>query len=337
MKSPHLSDRLLAEALPDALIVLTHDLHLCWWNKAAEKFFLLEGTTSVNHAFNLLENENFNDFLITGAPTHVELPSPKVPSIMLSFSLLPYVENQRLLIAKDVTHTYLLENMRQDFIANVSHELRTPLTVLSGYIETLLNHEHDDTKPWKKILSQMQSQSLRMEHLVQDLLLLSRLETDQPDNTHWQKVAVSSLVKTICNDAKALSGDKHQFHINLTEDLYVYGQVHELRSAFSNIIFNAVNYTPAQGHIYIDWYSKGDKAYLQVRDTGIGIEKKHIPRLTQRFYRIDKARSRAKGGTGLGLAIVKHVLIRHQGELIIESTVGKGSSFTCVFPGYFEI
>lgn len=332
-----LSDRLLAEALPDALMVLTHDLRIVWWNKVAEKILPLQGEASVNHAFHLFDNENFNDFLTTQAPATIELPSPNIPDIRLSFSLLPYIENQRLLIAKDVTHIHLLENMRQDFIANVSHELRTPLTVLSGYIETLLTQEHDDTKPWKKIFTQMQAQSLRMEHLVQDLLLLSRLETDLPDNSHWQKVPVASLLKTIYEDAKALSAGKHQFHINLADDLYVFGQAHELRSAFSNIVFNAVNYTPPQGDIYIDWYSKGDKAYLRVRDTGIGIDKKHIPRLTQRFYRIDKARSRSKGGTGLGLAIVKHVLIRHQGELIIESVIGKGSTFTCILPGYFDI
>lgn len=226
----------------------------------------------------------------------------------------------------------LLDKMRQDFVANVSHELRTPLTVIHGYLETLLD-QTDDDHPWHEILMQMYQQSENMEKLVADLLLLARLETDQP-TIDKAPVAVASMLKNICEEAKVLSGDKqHQFNLELDYELNISGQERELRSAFSNIIFNAVNYTPANGNITVKWYCDGNKIKLAVTDTGIGIEQKHIPRLTERFYRVDKARSRSKGGTGLGLAIIKHVLLRHHAQLQIESEVSKGSTFTCVFDG----
>lgn len=232
-----------------------------------------------------------------------------------------------------ITHIEHLERMRRDFVANVSHELRTPLTVIRGYLELLLGQEHTETKPWKKIFTQMYQHSLRMESLIEELLLLSRLENDEQEVENQKNIVISDMLEIICDDARSLSGKKgHIIELKADTKLLLTGAEEELKSLFSNIIFNAVKYTPAKGKINVDWYLKEKQAIFCVKDTGIGIEEKDIPRLTERFYRVDKARSRESGGTGLGLAIVKHVLIRHHGELHIESTLGKGSIFTCIFP-----
>jgi len=226
-----------------------------------------------------------------------------------------------------------LEKMRRDFVANVSHELRTPLTVIHGYLESLLEQANNETRPWKKIFEQMYQQTTRMENIIEDLLLLSRLESEMNENSATKKVNVAKLLRSICNEAKVLSGDSnHIFHLSVDFKLSIQGDEKEFCSMISNLVFNAVKYTPANGHIFIDWYRDADNAYLKIRDTGIGIAKKHIPRLTERFYRVDKARSRESGGTGLGLAIVKHVINRHNARLEIESEPGKGSIFTCIFP-----
>lgn len=225
-----------------------------------------------------------------------------------------------------------LERMRQDFVANVSHELRTPLTVIHGYLETFLNQDLGTIPAPHKIFEQMYQQSLRMERLIEDLLLLSRLDTDLTENEKLKKVAVPLILRAIADDAKILSGDRqHSIHLDLDENLAIAGIESELRSIFSNIIFNAINYTPAKGHIYVKWYQDKAHIYFKVTDTGIGIAAEHLPRITERFYRVDQDRSRQTGGTGLGLAIVKHALLRHKGQLLIESELGKGSTFTCVF------
>jgi two-component system phosphate regulon sensor histidine kinase PhoR len=230
-------------------------------------------------------------------------------------------------------HIQHLERMRQDFVANVSHELRTPLTVIHGYIEALLSQNIDETKPWKKIFTQMHQQTLRMENLIDDLLLLSRLESHEEGSAPENSVDAAALLKTICYDAQEFSGElKHHIELNAHPALFLLGNTSELRSLFSNIIFNAVKYTPAKGHISIRWDGHPQQAIFSVQDTGIGIAAEHIPRITERFYRVDPARSRTSGGTGLGLAIAKHVLIRHQATLTIDSTLDKGSLFTCTFP-----
>lgn len=230
------------------------------------------------------------------------------------------------------SHIQHLERMRQDFVANVSHELRTPLTVIRGYLEALLEQSPKENTQFQKALAQMYQQSDRMQHVIEDLLLLADLEGGETEGKPEQLVAVSAMLKTICRDAEEFSASKnHQIHLKTDDTLKIKGIADELRSLFSNVIFNAVKYTPAEGRIYINWYHEGDQAILTVRDTGIGIAEKHIPRLTERFYRVDKARSRASGGTGLGLAIVKHVLIRHGGSLEIKSELGKGSVFSCIF------
>lgn len=232
-----------------------------------------------------------------------------------------------------ITHIQHLERMRQDFVANVSHELRTPLTVIHGYLDTLLDQDLAETKPWKKIFMQMHQQTLRMENLIEDLLLLSRLESHEGESAIESKIPVAKLLDTICHEARELSGDlKHQITLSADPALHILGIETELRSLFSNIIFNAVKYTPAQGTINIYWFEENHQAHFKVEDTGIGIAPEHIPRLTERFYRVDPARSRASGGTGLGLAIAKHVLLRHDGKMEVTSELGIGSTFICIFP-----
>jgi two-component system phosphate regulon sensor histidine kinase PhoR len=242
-----------------------------------------------------------------------------------------YGNNEHLMLVRDVTRLHLLEQMRKDFVANVSHELRTPLTVICGYLETLLDNVEEVNPRWVRALQQMQQQGGRMQTLLNDLLLLAKLEaTDYPSDN--QPVAVPALLQSIKNDAQALSGAKNQeITLDLESDWSLKGSEAELRSAFSNLIFNAVKYTPAEGKIRIRWWADGRGAHLSVQDSGIGIDTKHIPRLTERFYRVDSSRASNTGGTGLGLAIVKHVLLRHRGTMEINSVLGKGSVFICNF------
>lgn len=240
-----------------------------------------------------------------------------------------------------VKHIQHLERMRQDFVANVSHELRTPLTVIHGYLETLLDQHNYDTTSLQKIFLQMQQQTLRMENLIEDLLLLAHLEEHENEeiDNNSKKIVVTDLLKTISNEAKELSGElNHHIQLKIENNLSLIGYEDELRSLFSNIVFNAVKYTPARGNITIEWYhDEKNRGIFKVIDTGIGMAKEHIPRITERFYRVDKARSRDSGGTGLGLAIAKHVLLRHHGELTIESEPGAGSTFTCIFPSEISV
>lgn len=229
-------------------------------------------------------------------------------------------------------HIFQLERIRTDFVANVSHELRTPLTVIRGYLEALLQKDNVDIQVLHKIYQQMYQHSVRMENIINGLLFLSRLECEEQPLSENVEIKVAEVLKTLCTDAQRISADK-KHHITLEADahLTIHGSEEEFKSLFSNIIVNAVKYTPANGQITVSWHQEGDYAVFSVTDTGIGIESEHIPRLTERFYRVDKARSRESGGTGLGLAIVKHVLMRHQGTLHIESIPGTGSTFTCKF------
>lgn len=228
-------------------------------------------------------------------------------------------------------------SMDQDLVANVSHELRTPLTVFLGYLE-LLQSEHEFTREQsQEIFSQMRGQAQRMERLVNDLLLLSRLENDIPDREAYSEVFVSKILEEIIVDAKRLSADQeHEIILEADAHLTLMGDEEELRSAFSNLIYNAVRYTPAKGKIEVRWFQEENTKRFDVQDTGIGIAEKYIPQITRRFYRVDKARSRGKGGTGLGLAIVKHVLLRHKGKLLIKSRLNVGSIFSCIFPSHLS-
>ncbi len=326
----------LAEALSDGIVCLQRDGQLLWWNAVAEGLLKLEKRPSYNNITKFIPNVKFRRYFKRQPFNDVlEMPSPCVTNRKLSMHLRPYGDHL-LLVVRDVTHTHHLNSMRQDFIANVSHELRTPLTVFHGYLEILQDNDLSDPVLLRDILHQMQTQSRRMEGLVKDLLLLSRLESDEPDLANLRPVNLAGLLRIILDDAKALAKNKaHNFIVHLDEELEVAGQSEELHSAFSNIIFNAVHYTPANGQIDIDLYQEDDSVYLRVKDNGVGIAKDKIPKITQRFYRVDEARSRddgGRGGTGLGLAIVKHVLLRHHGELLIDSEPGVGSTFYCCFP-----
>lgn len=230
-----------------------------------------------------------------------------------------------------INHINLLERMRKDFVANVSHELRTPLTVIIGYLETLLEQQqHGDNN--EQIYQKCLQQTLRMQNIIEDLLTLSEIESNESIPLSKQSVDVAATLTSILTSAQALTEEKKQtLRFDINNDLTIAGNQNELHSLFSNLIFNAIKYTPEGGEIIIRWYRHQNQAIFSVKDTGIGIAAKHIPRLTERFYRVDKSRSRASGGTGLGLAICKHILIRHQASLNIDSQEGKGSTFICRF------
>ncbi|MEK8078403.1 phosphate regulon sensor histidine kinase PhoR [Pseudomonas sp. XK-1] len=321
-------------ALKDAVIMLDRDGNLEWWNLAAEKLLGLKTPQdSGQQITNLVRDPRFIEYFEgSNYQEPLELPSPVSDRLRLQFHITQYGNREHLMLVRDITRIHQLEQMRKDFVANVSHELRTPLTVIAGYLETLLDNVEAVNPRWLRALQQMQQQGGRMQNLLNDLLLLAKLEaTDYPSDN--QPVAVDLLLLSIKNDAQALSAERHH-RISLEADphLRLKGSETELRSAFSNLVFNAVKYTPDEGEIRIRWWADDQGAHLAVTDTGLGIEAKHLPRLTERFYRVDSSRASNTGGTGLGLAIVKHVLLRHRARLEIHSDLGKGSSFTCHFP-----
>ncbi len=320
-------------ALKDAVVMLDSQGNLEWWNRAAETLLGLKTPQdSGQQLANLVRDPRFKDYFERGNYAEaLEIPAPTNDRRRLQFHITRYGNREHLLLVRDVTRLYQLEQMRKDFVANVSHELRTPLTVIAGYLETLLDNVEAVNPRWLRALQQMQQQGARMQTLLNDLLLLAKLEsTDYPSDN--QPLAIDLLLLSIKNDAQALSGDQqHRISLEADPHLKLKGSEAELRSAFSNLVFNAVKYTPAGGDIRIRWWGDEQGAHLAVSDTGMGIETRHLPRLTERFYRVDSSRASNTGGTGLGLAIVKHVLLRHRGNLEISSVPGKGSTFTCHF------
>ncbi|EPJ84130.1 histidine kinase [Pseudomonas syringae] len=321
-------------ALRDAVIMLDSEGNLEWWNRAAETLLGLKTPQdSGQPVSNLVRHPRFKEYFEQGNYADpLEIPSPTNDRMRIQLLITRYGNNEHLMLVRDVTRIHQLEQMRKDFVANVSHELRTPLTVIFGYLETLLDNVEEVNPRWVRALQQMHQQGGRMQTLLNDLLLLAKLEaTDYPSDSH--PIEVGMLLKTIKGDARALSANKNQqISLDLDSDVQLKGSETELRSAFSNLIFNAVKYTPAEGSIHIRWWADEQGAHLSVQDSGIGIETKHLPRLTERFYRVDSSRASNTGGTGLGLAIVKHVLLRHRGTLEINSVPGKGSVFICHFP-----
>ena len=319
--------------LRDAVIMLDSQGNLEWWNQASETLLGLKTPQDSGQSItNLVRDPRFKDYFERGIFLEpLDLPSPVNPRRQLQLNLTRYGNQEHLMLVRDVTRLHQLEQMRKDFVANVSHELRTPLTVISGYLETLLDNVDEVNPRWRRALQQMQQQGSRMQCLLNDLLLLAKLEaTDYPSDN--QPVAVEALLKLIKADAQALSAERnHRISLEADADLKLKGSESELRSAFSNLVFNAVKYTQAEGEIRIRWWQDAQGAHLSVQDSGPGIEAKHLPRLTERFYRVDSSRASHTGGTGLGLAIVKHVLLRHRGRLEITSVIGKGSLFTCHF------
>jgi two-component system phosphate regulon sensor histidine kinase PhoR len=321
-------------AMPDATIVLNSENEIEWCNKAATQLLGLDRKRDVGQRVdNLVRTPAFVNYLMrANFRRPLEMFSPKDRGIRLSINVVGYGKNKKLMIVRDVTRLFHLERMRRDFVANVSHELKTPLTVINGYLENLLDAEEDNIKQWMVVLDQMHKQGGRMQQIVDDLLLLSRLETEDEDSKR-DMVAVPVLIAAIAEDLQSLTAEKQQtLNLDVNNDLWLYGAEKELYSTFTNLMVNAVKYTPADGTISVRWFLHNDHPCFEVIDSGIGIAAEHIPRLTERFYRVDTGRSRDLGGTGLGLAIVKHVLIRHSAKLNITSEVGKGSHFKCVFP-----
>jgi two-component system phosphate regulon sensor histidine kinase PhoR len=319
-------------ALPDAIVILDPDGHIEWFNPMAQLYFGLDGRRDMGQQISyLIRQPQFVEYLAEQQNDHpcvLRLSGER----MLSVQLIPYADQKRLLLARDITRIENLERIRRDFVANVSHELRTPLTVVNGFLETLSDMgEHPDAEMMKRSLALMTGQTDRMKRLVEDLLTLSKLENAE-NTLSEEEVDMSQLLKQIHQDAMSLSGKRHHIDLNVETTANLRGNTEELRSGFGNLVSNAIRYTPEGGKVSLAWKMEGDEAVFSVEDSGIGIEAEHIPRLTERFYRVDKSRSRGTGGTGLGLAIVKHVLNRHQARLDISSQIGKGSLFKAVFP-----
>ncbi|MGH1484699.1 MAG: phosphate regulon sensor histidine kinase PhoR [Cellvibrionaceae bacterium] len=324
-------------ALNDAVILLSNENTLNWWNKATEYLLDLKASDTGNSIINYIRNPLFVNYLESGDYSiPLTLPSPRHQDKQLEFQITRFGQGEALIIVRDITRIYKLEQMRKDFVANVSHELRTPLTVIRGYLETIEDSPDPALKEntmLHKALDQMQQQAARMTTMINDLTMLSKLETDSMSNSQ-QAVLLKPLLEMICTEARSISGDdKHQIILNCSDKISLLSNDRELHSAFSNLITNAVKYSPPEKTITISvTINLAGNLIVTVEDQGIGIEQQHISRLTERFYRVDASRSIQTGGTGLGLAIVKHILLRHDGRLQIESYYGKGSKFTCIFP-----
>lgn len=319
-----------AAALPDAVVVLDRERRILWFNTAANTLLGLKYPQDIGGPLtNLVRAPRFVEWL-RAEPTEplLDLAAPSDENLRLNLRLIRYADEQSLLIARDVSQLMRLEQVRRDFVANVSHELRTPLTVVHGYLDMI---EPESMPEYELILHELRNQSRRMTQIVEDLLTLSRLEaqSDLPQ----ERVSLRSLLEALRREAVALSQGGHTVTTELRGRHDLLGSTKELHSAFSNLVSNAVRYTPAGGRITLRWESGEGGARLSVIDTGPGISPQHLPRLTERFYRISTSRSRDTGGTGLGLSIVKHVLQLHQARLEISSELGVGSTFSCVFGG----
>lgn len=320
-------------ALPDGVVVLNKKNEIEWFNGPAEKQLGLDKTQDENQPINyLVRHSDFVNYLqAENYSEPIKLKSWRSPDTTLEIQLIPFGSKQKLLISRDVSALEKTEIMRRDFIANVSHELRTPLTVVGGFLETLADMDGEVSENAKPYFDMMQQQTTRMRHIIEDLLTLSQIESNAK-STEDVEINMANLLQLIQNDAKGLSLNKHSIHANIDPSLDLSGTYNELQSAFSNLVSNAIRYTPDGGEIFITWQLQQGEPVFSVRDTGIGIEQHHIDRLTERFYRVDNSRSRETGGTGLGLSIVKHILYRHQAKLEIQSEVGVGSTFSIHFP-----
>jgi two-component system, OmpR family, phosphate regulon sensor histidine kinase PhoR len=321
-----------AEALPEGVVVLDTNDRIQWANPRAEAHLGIDLRQDLGAPIaNLVRQPAFVLYMASGDfHEPVVFQSMREGTSTLSVQIVPFGVEEKLLMSRDVTRLEAVARVRRDFIANVSHELKTPLTVLSGFLETFSDVDLDK-KQRQRYLALMQEQAKNMQRLVDDLLTLSSLESDQ-NIAAEAEFAVVPLMLELSSDAKALSAGKQEVTLNIGDAATVLGSRDELASAFGNLVSNAVRYTPEGGRIALDWRITERGGEFSVADTGIGISSEHVPRLTERFYRVDRGRSRGTGGTGLGLAIVKHVLIRHQAELIIESEPGQGSRFTVVLP-----
>ncbi|PWK92779.1 phosphate regulon sensor histidine kinase PhoR [Fulvimonas soli] len=320
--------RSAAGSLPDAVVLMDDDQRVRWFNHAAERLLGLRRPQDRGvRLHERLLGTALAAWLQDGAREPLnDIPAPGRPDGHLNATLLAFGRGQRLLIARDISDLARLEQVRRDFVANVSHELRTPLTVIHGYLELL---DPEDVPELAPVLGEMRTQSKRMGQIVEDLLTLSRLETQE--RITEERVPMAPLLATLRKEAEALSQGRHRISVESTAAADLLGSPKELHSALSNLVSNAVRYTPTGGEISIRWRREPGGAVYSVADTGYGIPAAHLARLTERFYRVSSSRSRESGGTGLGLSIVKHVLNLHQARLTIDSAPGRGSTFACHF------
>ncbi len=321
-------------ALPEGVVILDEADRIEWCNPLAERHFGLDGVRDLGQQITYLARQP--EFVQYLAKNHFAEPlvlrGARHDDLVLSVKLISYGGSKRLLISRDITHLERIETMRRDFVANVSHELRTPLTVVNGFVETMQDMPTLDNDMARRALQLMGDQTARMKNLVDDLLTLSRLENEQ-NTLHEERVNVDELMNALLEEGRSLSKDKHRFRLEIESEAKLNGSVNELHSAFGNLVTNAIRYTPPGGDVVLRWSEQADGSLVfSVKDSGIGIAPQHISRLTERFYRVDRSRSRETGGTGLGLAIVKHIAMRHQAQLNIVSEEGNGSTFSIVFP-----
>ena len=319
-------------ALPDGVVVLNAEHEIVWFNRMAAQLLELRRSADLGLRIDNLVRQPELAHYLAGADyaNPIVIRHRRMDNVFLSMQLVPYGEGQLLLLVRDVSRQMRLEGMRKDFVANASHELRSPLTVISGYLETLSQDPALDAELAAPV-AEMRRQAERMATIVRDLLELSRLEmTDQ--EVRGEPIDVAGLLATLRKDVLARPEHPREVRSDAEESTSLIGNATEIHSAFFNLVDNAVKYTPVEGRISMRWWTDEEGGHFMVSDTGIGIEPEHIPRLTERFYRVDQGRSRVRGGSGLGLAIVKHVLQRHGAELAISSTPGRGSEFVCHFP-----
>ena len=319
-------------ALPDGVIILSAQREIVWFNRQAARLLGLRRPIDLGLRIdNLIRSPEFVHYLHgDDFAMPLVIRPPVQMDLYLALQVVPYGGGQSLLLVRDVTRQMRLEAMRKDFVANASHELRTPLTVISGYLDTLADDASIDPA-WAGPIKDMRSQAQRMNAIIADLLVLSRLEATDGEAPR-DAIDVPIMLERLHRDALASADRPRQVILELQSEDGLFGSAHELESAFTNVLVNGMKYTPAEGTVQMRWWADDDGAYFSVIDSGIGIPAEHIPRLTERFYRVDAGRSRGQGGSGLGLAIVKHALQRHGGWLDVQSSEGKGSTFTCHFP-----
>lgn len=317
--------------IPDAIISLTKYNEIEWFNDASKSLLQIRRQDVGSKIESVVRHPDFIQYLRQKAHLEpIKISGLNRSARTFEIRVIPYFDTHKLLVVRDITELYQLAQVRRDFIANASHELRTPLTVLRGYLEIMSDHK-DKLQNWVLPLEHMETQSHRMQSIIEDLLTLSTLEADSiTAEKEW--VDVPNMLEQLKADSHQLGHEGHEFHFEVDESLRLKGYPEAIKSVFTNLLSNAVRYSPDGGGISVRWYRQNDSVVFEVEDNGLGIAAEHIPRLTERFYRVDKDRSRVTGGTGLGLAIVKHVLERHHGRLEVESVLGKGSLFRCVCP-----
>lgn len=322
----------LTHAIEEGIVVLQRDFSLSWWNVAAKEQLGLQDSDKGHSLASLYRDPALADYLeqkkIKG---RLELPSRLNPDKWLMFTASRFGDGDIALVISDISPLKNTERLRREFVGNVSHELRTPITVLRGYLETITDGMIPENPLFQKACEQMSEQVMRMQALADDLIILSKLES-QPEKINKKKVRLLPLVQALIEEAQVLSEERHSFSLNCPDNLSLMAQESDIHSAIENLIINAVHHNPAGANIQINISSDGNTIKISVKDNGVGISAEAIPRLTERFYRTDASRSSKVGGSGLGLAIVKHVINRYKGSLEIISRLQEGSEFICTFP-----